>query len=96
MTQFTLQATLKTEKGTGASRRLRKLGKVPAIIYGKDDQPVSIILEHDKLLHATEDKAFYQSAITLKVDDNSENVIIKALQRHPFKPKILHADFMRA
>ena len=95
MTQFTLQATLKTEKGTGASRRLRKSGKVPAIIYGKDGQPISITLEHNKLLHATEDKAFYQAEITIKIDDNSENVTIKALQRHPFKPKILHADFMR-
>jgi len=95
MTQFTLQAAVKSEKGTGASRRLRKSGRVPAIIYGKDSQPLAITLEHDKLLHATEDKAFYQNNITLKIDDNSEKVVIKALQRHLFKPKILHADFTR-
>ena len=51
MTQFTLQATVKTEKGTGASRRFGKSGKVPAIIYGKDSQPLAITLEHGKLLH---------------------------------------------
>ena len=95
MTKFTFQAELKSEKGTGASRRLRKEGKVPAIIYGNGTEAISIVLEHDKIFHATENKAFYDTTAIINIDDKAENVKIKALQRHPFKPKILHVDFVR-
>ncbi len=95
MTEFTFKADAKADTGTGASRRLRKAGKVPAIIYGKDQAPVTISLEHDKLLHATENKTFFTADLTIDVDGKSESVKIKALQRHPFKPKLLHADFVR-
>ncbi|WP_116963033.1 50S ribosomal protein L25 [Fastidiosibacter lacustris] len=95
MTEFTFQAELKTEKGTGASRRLRKADKIPAIIYGKGAEALLITLEHDKVLHAAKNKAFYDGIVTIHVDGKNENVKIQALQRHPFKPKILHADFIR-
>ena len=93
---FTFKAEIKSEKGTGASRRLRKDGKIPAIIYGQEREPVAITLEHDKLLHATEHKAFFESPISIDIDGRSEKVKIQALQRHPFKPKLMHADFIRA
>lgn len=95
MTQFTLQAEKKLEKGTSASRRLRRAEKVPAIIYGKGGKAASIVLNHDKLLHSSQEKAFYDAVLTINIEGIIENVKIKALQRHPFKSKLIHADFVR-
>ena len=94
MAQFMLEATIKTKKGTSASRCLRREGKVPAIVYCRDFKPLEIILQHDKLLNAAKNKEFYQNKISLNINNTTKTVIIKALQRHPFKPKILHADFI--
>ena len=94
MTQFILKAVLKNKGGTGISRRLRKIGKIPAIIYGKNSKSLQIILDHDKIFHATEYQSFYKKNIVIAINENYKNVKIKALQKHPFKPKILHADFM--
>ena len=95
MSNFILKAQKRDDLGTGASRRLRKAGKIPAIVYGGDKESVSLVIEHDKLLHSTEDEAFFSSEITLEIDGESEKVTIKALQRHPYKIKLIHADFMR-
>ncbi|WP_119344296.1 50S ribosomal protein L25 [Facilibium subflavum] len=95
MTEFTLQAQKKSEKGTGASRRLRRAGKIPAIIYGNNSDAVSVTLDHDKVLHASQEKAFYDATITIDIEGTTESVKIKALQRHPFKPKLIHVDFVR-
>ncbi|MFC4891580.1 50S ribosomal protein L25 [Pseudofrancisella aestuarii] len=95
MASFVLEAQKRTDLGTGASRRLRKDGKIPAVIYGAGQEALSVTLDHDRVLHSTEDKAFFSSEITLKIDGKEEKVIIKALQRHPYKVKLVHADFMR-
>jgi large subunit ribosomal protein L25 len=93
---FELEAKVRTDQGKGASRRLRRLSnEIPAIIYGGDKDPLSITLSHDDISHAVENEAFFSHIITIKVGKNSEQVIIKALQRHPAKPFILHADFLR-
>jgi large subunit ribosomal protein L25 len=94
--KFELQASARADAGKGASRRLRRLeNAVPAIIYGGDKAPAPITLDHDKLMHAVENEAFFTSIITLNVDNAAESVIIKDLQRHPAKPRLLHADFQR-
>lgn len=95
MANFVLKAEKREDLGTGASRRLRRAGKIPAVIYGGEKEAVSVLLDHDKVLHSTEDKAFFSSEITLDIDGKQEKVIIKALQRHPHKVKLIHADFMR-
>lgn len=95
MANFTLKVEKRDDLGTGASRRLRKAGKIPAIIYGGDKEAVSLLMDHDKLLHATEDKSFFSSEIILDIEGKKEKVLIKALQRHPYKVKLVHADFMR-
>ncbi|ALB01768.1 50S ribosomal protein L25 [Francisella persica ATCC VR-331] len=95
MANFVLKAEKREDLGTGASRRLRRAGKIPAVIYGGDKEAVSIVLDHDKVLHSTEDKAFFSSEITLDINCKQEKVIIKALQRHPYKVKLIHVDFMR-
>jgi len=91
-----LVAEHRTDLGKGASRRLRKSGLIPAIIYGADAEPVAITLEHDKFLHSLENEAIYTQIISLKVGkDKKEDVILRDLQRHPFKNRVLHADFQR-
>lgn len=93
MANFVLKAEKREDLGTGASRRLRRAGKIPAVIYGGEKEAVSVLLDHDKVLHSTEDKAFFSSEITLDIDGKQEKVIIKALQRHPYKVKLIHASY---
>ena len=93
---FKLNAKARNDMGKGASRRLRRLAKeVPAIIYGGKSAPQSISLSQNEFDKALANEAFYSHIITLDVDGKSEDVIIKDLQRHPAKPVILHADFLR-
>lgn len=92
---FTLNAEVRTDAGKGASRRLRHEDKLPAIIYGGSKAPVSITLEHSKLLKAQSFEAFYSHILTIKVGNEDVKAIVKAMQRHPYKPKIMHVDFQR-
>lgn len=97
MSNFHLSAQSREEAGKGSSRRLRRLeGLVPAIVYGGKNAPKSIQLAHKDLKRALEEQSFYSSVITLDIDGKEEPVILKALQRHPAKPLVLHADFQRA
>ena len=95
MSTFNLDAEIRTDLGKGASRRLRHADKVPAIIYGGDKEPVSITMAHNKVIKATEDEAFYSSVLNLNVAGEKVDVIVKAIQRHPHKPKLVHLDFLR-
>ncbi len=92
---FTLSAEVRTDMGKGASRRLRHANKVPAIVYGAGKEPVSITLEHHKLMHNLENEAFYSHILTIDVAGKKEKAVLKDLQRHPAKPVVLHADFLR-
>lgn len=92
---FTLNAEVRTDSGKGASRRLRHEDKVPAIIYGGSKAPVSITLEHNKLIKAQSFEAFYSHILTINVAGEEVKAIVKAMQRHPFKPKVMHVDFQR-
>ena len=93
---FIVNAEARDDAGKGASRRLRRLaGKVPAIVYGGKKKPQNIALAHNELVKHLENEAFYSHIIELKVDGKSESVILKDLQRHPAKPVIMHADFLR-
>jgi large subunit ribosomal protein L25 len=92
---FELTAEKRTTVGKGASRRLRVQEKVPAIIYGADQEPMLITLEHRHLSKALENEAFYSHILTLHVDGKAEQTVLKDLQRHPFKRQIVHADFLR-
>jgi large subunit ribosomal protein L25 len=92
---FNLDASARTDLGKGASRRLRREDKVPGIIYGGEEAPVSITLAHNKLFQASEFEAFYSHVLILNVDGKATEVLVKDMQRHPFKPKIMHIDFQR-
>ena len=91
-----LHAELRSDLGKGASRRLRKSNLVPAIIYGGKSDPVSITLGHNEFTHQLDNEAIYSQILSMQVGkDKKENVILRDLQRHPYKPVILHADFQR-
>ncbi|WP_193907327.1 50S ribosomal protein L25/general stress protein Ctc [Cellvibrio polysaccharolyticus] len=93
---FVLNAAARNDLGKGASRRLRReQGLVPAVIYGGEADPVSVSIAHKDLLKQLENEAFFSHIINLVVDGKSQNVILKDLQRHPAKPLVLHADFLR-
>ena len=93
---FELNCTVRTEQGKGASRRLRRLENlIPAILYGGDEDPINLSIQHDDILHATDNEAFFSHIITLKIGSKKQKAIIKDLQRHPAKPFIMHADFQR-
>lgn len=92
---FNLNAELRSDMGKGASRRLRREGKIPAILYGTGGEPVSLTMEHNQLIHSLENEAFYSHILTITIDGKDEQAVLKDLQRHPYKPAVLHADFMR-
>jgi len=82
--------------GKGASRRLRRLdGQIPAILYGGDKAPTPLTLIRKDLEHALENEAFYSHVLTINVGKTKEKAILKDLQRHPAKDRVMHADFMR-
>ncbi len=96
MTTILLEAESRSDLGKGASRRLRRLeNKVPAIIYGGDKKPKSIHFQHNKVIKALETESIYSSIFDITVDGKTEHVILKALQRHPYKPVVMHMDLQR-
>ncbi|HRD68887.1 MAG TPA: 50S ribosomal protein L25/general stress protein Ctc [Legionella sp.] len=96
MSNILLEAETRTDMGKGASRRLRRLeNKVPAVIYGGDKKPMSIHFLHNKVIKALETESIYSSIFDISIDGKVEHVILKALQRHPFKPLVMHMDLQR-
>jgi large subunit ribosomal protein L25 len=92
---FDLIAEIREDSGKGASRRLRREGKVPAIIYGGGRAPRSLTFDHNRVVQQLENESFYSSILNIKVGDKSQAAILKDLQRHPSKPLIVHMDFQR-
>ncbi|MFL1731982.1 50S ribosomal protein L25/general stress protein Ctc [Moraxella oculi] len=97
MMSYTLNAVVRSneQQGKGASRRLRKENLIPAIIYGGEGEAVSICVKTNELVKAISEDAFFSSIIGIELDGTKQEVIIKALQRHPSKGFPLHADFQR-
>lgn len=93
--QHTIQATGRKDEGKGASRRLRHAGLVPAVVYGGKSAPASIQLEHEKTWLASQNEWFYSSILDLEVDGKVESVLLRDMQRHPYKQRIMHIDFQR-
>ncbi len=92
---FDLIAEFREGAGKGASRRLRRHGKVPAIIYGGGRPPRSICFDHNRVLKELDSESFYSSVLNIKVGENSQPAILKDVQRHPAKRQILHLDLQR-
>jgi large subunit ribosomal protein L25 len=92
---FELGAEFRNDEGKGASRRLRRKGAVPAILYGGKREPRKLSLNHEKLVTLIDDEKFYSSIINLKVGDVAQAAIVKDLQMHPAKNQVLHVDLQR-
>ena len=92
---FVLNAEMREDLWKGASRRLRHAGKVPAIIYCHGGEPVSITLEHSKIIHNLEEETFYSQILDMNLAGKTEKVVLRDLQRHPAKALIMHMDFQR-
>jgi large subunit ribosomal protein L25 len=93
--QFEVIAKARTVQGSGASRRLRRAGTVPGIVYGGSAAPLAIETDHNDLLLKLKKEAFHSSIITLVVDGKKEQVLLRDTQVHAYKPLVLHIDFQR-
>ena len=81
-------------QGSGASRRLRREGKVPGIVYGVGT-PANVELDHNALFHALNNEKFHSSILTMKLDGKTDRVLLRDVQRHPYKAQVMHVDFQR-
>ena len=96
MANFELTAELREVKGKGASRRLRReAGLTPAIVYGGEKEPTQVTLKLNEIMKAFEDEGFFSHIVKLNIGSDTESVLIKDVQRHPYKPVVLHVDFQR-
>lgn len=92
---FVLNAETRDDQGKGASRRLRRAGRVPGILYGGDEAPQPISLDHNELLRSLEHDSFYSHILSVRLGKQNVQAILKDLQRHPARPQIQHVDLMR-
>ncbi len=88
-------AFVRTTEGRGASRRMRRAGKAPGIVYGGTVKPTPIELDHNALFHALRNEAFHSSILTMKLDGGATKVLLRDVQMHPFRNEVLHVDFQR-
>jgi len=96
MAIYKVDAKLRDDVGKGASRRLRREGRVPVVLYGAGREPRNLTLNHNKVLRLIEDEGFFSSIIEFSADGGAkQKVVIKDMQRHPAKPVVMHMDFMR-
>ena len=95
MSEHTIKATSRNVEGKGASRRLRHAASIPAIVYGGKAEPMPIQLEHEKIWLASQHEWFYASILDLDIDGKVEKVLLRDMQRHPYKQLIMHLDFQR-
>jgi large subunit ribosomal protein L25 len=88
-------ATTRTAQGSGASRRLRRSGKVPGIVYGSTATPTAIEIDHNPLYHSLRVEAFHSSILDMELDGKAERVLLRDVQWHAYKPLVMHIDFQR-
>jgi len=92
---FVVDAEVRDDMGKGASRRLRRDGKMPGVLYGAGKDAVSITVDHNELSKHLEHEAFFSHILTVNLAGKAEKAVLKDLQRHPSKPVLLHVDFQR-
>ena len=93
--KFEINANARKAQGTGASRRLRRAGRVPGIVYGGDQPAVNIELDHRELYRHLTNEKFHASILTLKLGDGAEPVLLRAFNMHPVRTEVQHVDFQR-
>ncbi|MGA1064078.1 MAG: 50S ribosomal protein L25, partial [Burkholderiaceae bacterium] len=91
----TVVANRRSAEGSRASRRLRRDGKLPGIVYGGKGEPIAIEMDHNPIFLALKVESFHASILKLELDGKSEQVLLRDFQMHPFKAQVLHIDFQR-
>ncbi|MBU1691146.1 MAG: 50S ribosomal protein L25/general stress protein Ctc [Gammaproteobacteria bacterium] len=90
-----ISATARTLQGTGASRRLRRTGRIPAVVYGGEKDAAAIELDHKEVFYKLKNEAFHATILSLNLDGKAEQVLLRDYQMHPFRPVVMHVDFQR-
>jgi large subunit ribosomal protein L25 len=93
--QIEFNATKRVEQGTGASRRLRRTGRVPGILYGGAVEATPISVDHNEIFHALKREAFHSSILTMNVEGDKQQVLLRDVQMHAYRPEVMHVDFQR-
>lgn len=93
--QIEFKAAKREAQGSGASRRLRRAGQVPGIIYGGATTALPIAVDHNEIYHLLQKEAFHASVLTADVDGSKQAVVLRDTQWHAYKPQVLHVDFQR-
>ena len=93
--EFELVGEIRNDVGKGASRRLRRENKIPAILYGGGKDSVSMVLDHDRVVHQLEREAFFSHILDVRIGSDVEKAVLRDVQRHPHKPRLLHLDLQR-
>ncbi len=94
-TDFVIEAETRLEQGSSASRRLRRAGKLPGILYGGHQEPEAITLDHNAIMLNLKNDAFYSHILTVNLNGKAERAVLRDVQRHPFKPTLVHIDLLR-
>jgi large subunit ribosomal protein L25 len=92
---ITFKATRREQQGSSASRRLRRAGQLPGILYGGDKEAMPVVMSHNDLFHLLKKESFHSTLLTAEIDGAKETVILRDTQWHPYKPQVLHLDFQR-
>src|SRR5699024_8579401 len=90
-----VNATTRSSKGSSASRRLRRAGRVPAILYGGKGEAVSLELDHNEIFHSLRKDEFHASILDMMLDGKKQSVLLRSVQWHPYKQQVLHVDIQR-
>ncbi len=90
-----VHAQVRNLPGSSNSRKLRRNGKVPGVVYGAGKDVLNIELEHNSIMLALDVESFHSSILDLEIDGNKEKVLLRDFQVHPYKQKITHIDFQR-
>jgi len=95
MANFIVEAEVRTGSGTAASRRARRNGQVPLVVYGGGEDEQYLLVDHNKIMHQLEVEAFHSALVQLKVDGDLQRAVLRDVQMHPFKSQVMHLDFQR-
>jgi len=95
MSEYEVAAELRSETGTGPSRRYRRAGKIPAVLYGAEKEPTQLLVNANEIGKQLENEAFFSHILTVKADGRETQAVLKAMQRDPATAKVAHLDFLR-
>ena len=93
--QIEIQTEPRDMSGTADSRRIRHAGKIPAVLYGAGKDNEHVVLDHDEMFHNLEKEGFVASILSVKTDKGAQQAILRDVQMHPYKPQVMHIDFLR-